>query len=162
MNKEKDKIRNGEEPRLVLILGGPGVGKTRLRREKYSANFVNIDAGDIFIMLSMGGYYDFPSHLEGEMENIGQKLMLKALSNKSDMVLELQGGSYKKLQELMNLAQKLGYKCELEMLQCDLNLAWERNIGRGDNNISSHYYEKYHFKWFKTAAKELLKDLQNQ
>ena len=145
--------------KLILVLGAVGVGKTTVRREKYSVakGFVNIDAGDIFIDLSKGGYYDFPSHLKKEMMKIGKNLMIESLCSKKDIVLEFPGSNYDDVIEITSLAKKLGYSCELDMLQCDINLAWERNISRGDNNISSYFYEKYHMNWFRYAAKQLLK-----
>lgn len=143
--------------KLVLILGAVGVGKTTFRREKYSNGYVNVDAGDIFIELSKGEYYDFPSHLKKEMVKIGKSLMLDSLRSKKDIVLEFPGSNYDDVMEITNLAEKLGYTCELEMLQCDIDVAWERNISRSDNNISSYYYEKYHLNWFRNAVKQLLK-----
>lgn len=143
--------------KLVLILGAVGVGKTTFRREKYSNGYVNVDAGDIFIELSKGEYYDFPSHLKKEMVKIGKSLMLDSLRSKKDIVLEFPGSNYDDVIEITNSSEKLGYTCELEMLQCVIDVAWERNISRGENNISSYFYEKYHLNWFRNAIKQLLK-----
>lgn len=35
-----------EPPRFVLILGPTGVGKSRLRKERYATGYVLLDAGD--------------------------------------------------------------------------------------------------------------------
>jgi GTPase SAR1 family protein len=56
----KTSNKNTEKPKLVLILGAVAVGKTTLRRQKYTSGYTHIDAGDIFIELSKGEYYDFP------------------------------------------------------------------------------------------------------
>jgi GTPase SAR1 family protein len=148
----KTSTQNTEKPKLVLILGAVAVGKTTLRRQKYTSGYTYIDAGDIFIELSKGEYYDFPSHLEQKMIEKGRKLMKDSIKKRHNIVLEFPGSEYDSVEEIINLAKQLGYECSLEMLQCDIELAWERNINRGDDNISSYYYEQYHLDWFKEAA----------
>ena len=103
--------KNIDRPILILILGSVAVGKTTFRRQKIFADYTHIDAGDIFIELSKGEYYDFPSHLEEEMIAIGRKLMEESIKKQQNIVLELQGSSYDSVKEVIDLADKLGYNC---------------------------------------------------
>lgn len=50
-------------PQFVLLLGGVSSGKTYTRRRRYKTGYVIVDAAEIFISLSRGGYYDFPDGL---------------------------------------------------------------------------------------------------
>ena len=75
---KNEKTKN-DQPELIIIMGGVCTGKTTLRKNKYANGYVNIDAGEIFIELSKGEYYDFPSHLEGTMNQIGLKKMRESI-----------------------------------------------------------------------------------
>lgn len=154
MKKDETSIQKAEQPLLVIVMGAVATGKTRLRREKYSKGFTSVDAGEIFIQLSEGEYYDFPSHLEAKMDEIGRSKMRESVQNRENIVVEITGVKYNQVKKMMNQAEKINYKVKLEFITCDIDLAWERNIGRGDNNISACFSEKYHYKWFREAVKK--------
>ena len=59
-----------EPPTFVLVMGGIAVGKTGIRRKKYSKGYVVVDAADIFLELCDGSYHDFPSIFEDELNVI--------------------------------------------------------------------------------------------
>jgi len=141
-----------EEKELLLIMGGVCSGKTTHRKENYSAGYLSIDASDIFIELSKGEYYDFPSHLEREMNNIGLNRMRKAIQNSDNIVIEIIGANQKPIEEIIEYSKRIGYKTKLIHLTCDIEEAKRRNDNREDDNISAHFCEPYHIKWLKQVV----------
>jgi len=152
----KELTTDNKKPEFVIIMGAVCVGKTVFRKEKYSNGYTNIDAGEIFIQLSEGKYYNFPSHLEDKMNQIGLNKMRESLNNRDNIVIEIIGAKYKLLKKVVDFAEKLNYSTVVQFLECDIDEAWERNINRDDNNVSAHFYEKFHAAWLKQAATEYL------
>jgi hypothetical protein len=77
------------KPIFAIVAGGVCSGKTYLRKTEYSDNYISIYACDIFIKLSNGEYYDFPSHLESEMNRIGLAQLKMAFESKQNIILRL-------------------------------------------------------------------------
>lgn len=152
---KKEKPKN-DQPEFIIIMGGVCTGKTTLRKSKYYTGYVNIDAGDIFIELSKGEYFDFPSHLEDKMNQIGLSKMRECIKDKKNIVIEIIGADYESVKELLDLSDKIKYSHKVDYLECDMEEAWQRNVNRGNDNISAHYCEPYHIKWFKQASIEYL------
>ncbi len=96
-------------PELTIIMGGVCSGKTTLRKNEYANGYVNIDAGDIFIDLSSGEYFDFPSHLEENMNQIGLNKMRESILDKKNIVIEIIGAEYETVKELIDLSEKINY-----------------------------------------------------
>lgn len=148
---------NNEQPNLIIIMGGVCSGKTEFRKNKYLApKYTHINAGEIFIELSENEYYEFPSHLEEKMNQIGLEKFQACIFKKKDIVIEIVGDNYEAVKELLELAKKIDYKTSIEFLECDIDEALQRNENRGNNNISAYYCEPYHLNWFKKAGMEYL------
>jgi len=148
---------NKEQPNLIIIMGGVCSGKTEFRKNKYLApDFNHIDAGEIFIELSENEYYEFPSHLEEKMNQIGLEKLRGCIFQKKDIVIEIIGENIEAVKELLELAKKIDYKTNVEFLECDIEDALQRNENRDENNISAYYCESYHLEWFKKASTEYL------
>ncbi len=145
---------NKRDPKVVIIMGGVCTGKTTHRRKNYSKGYSSVDASDIFIELSKSGYYDFPSHLESEMNDIGLDKLKSAIKKRKDIVVEVTGGKFELLKELIEQIKELNYATVVVNLTCSTEEAKRRNNSRGDNNISAYYCEQYHLDWFKQAASE--------
>jgi len=152
----KNEKPKNDQPELIIIMGGVCTGKTTLRKNKYAKGYVNIDAGEIFIELSKGEYYDFPSHLEGTMNQIGLEKMRESVLGKKNIVIEIIGAEYESVKELIDLSERINYSNKVDYLECDMDEAWQRNINRGNDNISAHFCEPYHIMWFKQVAIEHL------
>lgn len=148
---------NKEKPNLIIIMGGVCSGKTEFRKNKYlGPDFNHIDAGEIFIELSENEYYEFPSHLEDKMNQIGLEKLRVCIFQKKDIVVEIVGENLEAVKELLELAKKIDYKTNVEFLECDVEDALQRNENRDENNISAYYCEPYHLDWFKKASTEYL------
>ncbi len=143
---------HGGTPDFVIVMGGPAVGKTTLRKQKFSKGYVLVDAADIFIRLSKGQYLNFPQDLEEPMEAVGALIASRAVAERRHIVTELIGADFEATLELIEAMRSIGYKISVNGVNCDKEEAWRRNLARGDDNISSHFAEKFQRKWLKEAA----------
>ena len=143
------------QPTLVLILGGPAAGKTRFRRERYSAGYVTIDAGEIFLLFPESkDCAEFPGPLEEELNMVGHDIAKKAIERRYDIVTEMIGEVPDDIAAVSVAMRKAGYRIQAECLTCDIAVALERNLQRGPDNISAYFTQHFHQKWLIAAANE--------
>lgn len=152
---KKSQVKT-QKPKVVIVMGGVSSGKTTYIKNEYSENYTYIDAGEIFIELSKGDYFDFPSHLESVMNNIGLNKLRTAFKNREDIVVELVGQHLEGLKELLELISKVDYESFVINLTCTIDEANDRNENRSDDAISSYYCEPYHLNWFRQIIPELV------
>ena len=150
---KKAKVKK-QDPKVILVMGGVCSGKTTYINKEHSKNCTNIDAGKIFIELSKGEYYDFPSHLEDKLNKTGLKKLKTAIRKKEDIVIEVIGNNQELLNELINQIKKINYKIDLVNLTCSIEEAKQRNENRNDDSISAYYCEPYHLNWFRQIVSE--------
>ena len=144
---------HGATPDFVIVMGGPAVGKTTLRKQKFSKGYVLVDAADIFIRLSKGLSLDFPDDLEEPMEVVGIMIAGRALAERRNIVTELIGADYDATVELIEAMRSIGYKISVNGVNCDVEEAQRRNLARGDDNISCYFAEEFQRKWLIAAAR---------
>lgn len=147
-----DSVPVDGQPSLVLIMGGPAAVKTTLRRQQYASGYVLVDAAEIFISLSRGGYYDFPDAFLEPMDLIGRLVANRAISERRNIVTEIIGSDFDETTELIEALRSVGYKIEAVGVTCDVEEAMRRNLSRGEDNISSYYAEPFQRKWLIDAA----------
>lgn len=147
-----DSVPVDGQPSLVLIMGGPASGKTTLRRQQYASGYVLVDAAEIFISLSRGGYYDFPDAFLEPMDLIGRLVANRAISERRNIVTEIIGSDFDETTELIEAMRSVGYKIEAVGVTCEVEEAMKRNLSRGDDNISSYYAEPFQRQWLIDAA----------
>ena len=151
-----DSVPADGQPRLLLIMGGPAAGKTTLRRRNYSTGYVLVDAAEIFISLSRGGYYDFPDAFEEPMDLIGRLVASRAIRERRNIVTEIIGSDVEATTELIDAMHSIGYEIEGAAVTCDVEEAMKRNLSRGDDNISCYFAEPFHRGWLIDAAQEAI------
>ncbi|MGI8543348.1 MAG: zeta toxin family protein [Aridibacter sp.] len=144
----------GGQPSFVLLAGGVCAGKTYIRRQKYSDGYVLVDAAEIFLSLSRGEYFEFGEVFEEPLEIIGSIVARQAIKERRNIVTEIIGASAENNRAIIDAVNSIGYKTEIIALTCDLEDAIQRNMNRGDDNISAHYTEPYHLRWILDAAAE--------
>ena len=155
-NQKSNDGTKEQTPEFVIVMGGVCTGKTTFRKEKFADGYTHIDAGEIFIQLSQGQYYDFPCHLEEKMNQIGLDKMRESLKNRKNIVIEIIGENKELLINCAEKLKKLNYSNKLILLQCEPDTALKRNADRDNNNISAYYCEPYHFGWVQQAVEGLL------
>jgi len=126
--------------------------KTRHRREAYRSGYVVLDAAEIFLSLCRGRYLDFPGPLEEPMELVGFAVARRIFREHRNFVVEMIGADFNATKQFMDAILAAGYKVKYEPVTCDVNIAWERNVNRGKDNISAFYCEPYHRRWIMAAA----------
>jgi hypothetical protein len=149
---DDSSISTTQPPRAVIFAGGVGAGKTRMRRAKYSVGFVVLDAGEIFLRLCEGRYLDFPGPLEEPMDLIGYGVARRIFKERRHFVTEIIGAELPLATRLIEAIKGSGYLVDFIGLTCDVNVAWERNVNRGENNISAFYMEPFHQRWILANA----------
>jgi hypothetical protein len=153
---DESSIPEDGQPEIVILMGGPASGKTRLRRERFTAGYVLVDAADIFINLSRGEYYDFPDAFLEPMDLIGRLIANRAIREGRNIVTEIIGSDFEETRNLIDVLRSVGYKVAVEAVTCEIELAMERNMARGENNISSYYAEPFQRTWLIEASRDVL------
>jgi len=147
----------GADPEFVLLMGGVCAGKTTMRKQKFSRGYAVLDAGEIFLNLSRGHYYDFGAAFEEQLDLIGYGIAFRAIQQRRHLVTEMTGGQLpvERYEGLIEAMLSVGYKAELLYVHCDFESAQQRNLNRGDDNISAYYTEPYHVRWLLDAVREI-------
>src|ERR1017187_4594323 len=102
MEHKTTKTKKKAKPQFDLIIGGVCTGKTYLRHLNYPTGYTHIDAGEIFIKLSKGKYYNFPSNLERPMNKVGFELAKKAIADRANIVMEVVGDDINDVSQLVD------------------------------------------------------------
>jgi hypothetical protein len=142
----------GKKPVLEIVMGGPAVGKSTLRKKKFSKGYVLVDAADVFIRLSKGQSLDFPDDLEEPMEMVGAMIAHRAVAERRHIVTELIGADYEATVHLIEAMRSIGYEISVNGVNCDVEEAQRRNLARGNDNISCYFAEEYQRRWLMEAA----------
>jgi hypothetical protein len=145
-----------QRPRLVLLMGPPATGKTTVRKDRYPTEYVVVDAGEIFLNLSRGGYFPFPEAFLEPMGSIGTQVARRAVFQLRNIVVELIGTQCEPVKEMLDAMYALGYEIDVQYITCDLEEAIRRNASRGPDCISAHFAERFQRTWLVEAAKEAL------
>lgn len=151
-----DSSLSGEDtPKLVLIMGGTGSGKTTQRKLNYSKGYVLLDAGDIFKAICKGNdiAYNFGDDFIEAMEAIGQTVARRAIEEKRNIVMEIIGDKMEIVSSIIESMEACGYKTQIEAVVCDPVVAYERHLKGAMEFLSSYFSESYHTKWLLAATK---------
>lgn len=146
-----DSSRSSGRPRLVILIGGIGSGKTTLRMSKYATGFVVMDAGVIFGHLSEAS---FPgsANVERSLWIVGRLLARTALAERRNIVVEVVGDDYSRLKPLIDAMRGLGYSVDVEAVVCEPGEALLRAAARPVDAISAVDCEAYHLSWLHAEA----------
>jgi hypothetical protein len=150
---DDSSLPGSEPPRFVLLLGGVSSGKTWTRRRRYQRGFVIVDAAEIFISLSRGGYYDFPDGLAEPLEAIGALVAQRATSERRSIVTEMLATERERFESVFRAMVAAGYQAEVVWIDCDPMEGARRNASRGDLDISSAFCQDFHRRWLLAAAR---------
>jgi hypothetical protein len=140
------------KPRFVLVTGTPASGKTRMRHQKYSHGYVNVDASDIFRLIPNSEELNFPGENEWLIDLIGARIANRAVAERRHIVTEVFGQDQKKIVALIDSMKTLGYWTELVGVRTDLERSLEWNLSRGPSNVSSYYTDAFNVRWLIEAA----------
>jgi len=149
---DDSSISRGEEPQIVILMGGPAGGKTTIRKQRYYTGYVLVDAAEVFLNLSRGDFFPFPEAFEEPMDIIGSLVAQRAIAERRHIVTELIGSNYEATKALIDALLAIGYRPNIQAITCDIAEATRRNANRGDDCISAYYAEPYQRRWLLQAA----------
>jgi hypothetical protein len=133
-----------DSPKFVILMGGVASGKTTIRKEKFSKNFVNFDFGEIeFAVKSAIG----PNNPELERFVILTcALILRiSLSSKRNIVIEIIGDDKDVIDPILGQMKKNGYAVSIEFVTCDPEEAYRRHIvavENGKDYLSAYFTQQ--------------------
>lgn len=140
-----------EPPEFLVISGGTGVGKTTIRRQKYSDGWVVVDPGDL---------YHAGKKTVGEdsvelpwIYFSGIELVKRAIAERRNILIEVIGDKFEPLNNLLDKMKAIGYTVRVEFIFNDIAKSWENNLKRGKDNTSSFYTQDETYAWFNSALK---------
>ena len=145
------------KPSAHIITGPVASGKTTYRRRYRTKGYVVLDAGEIFLSLCCGRYFDFPSGVfRDEIEWVGLQIAKTAIVEGRNLVCELNGlsCSVERLEALLERFLGRGYRMTFEYIHVDPQEGWRRNVTRSSDCISSVYTDKYHWEWLYDALSD--------
>lgn len=58
---------------------------------------------------------------------------------------------YERTVGLIEALKGAGYKVEFVGVECDVEVAWQQNLNRGEDNISALYAQPFHYRWIQAA-----------
>lgn len=147
-----DSLPDTPPPELAILIGGPAVGKTTIRKEKFSRGYVIIDAAKIFTLLEGWEEQPFPGELEEPMNMVGVLVAERAIKERRNIVTELIGSDYAPTVALIEAMKNAGYKVTVHAITCDVEEAMRRNLARGNDEISAYFAEPYQRQWLIDAT----------
>ena len=146
---------DGMQPSFVLIAGPVAAGKTQHRIAEYSTAHVVLDAAALFLSLAPGQVLDFPGLLEERLETVGLALAGRAIEDRRNIVTEITGMDADAMSQLVDAMTSVGYRTVVKYINCDVDVALQRNRSRGENDISAYYAEPFNLRWLTNAALSL-------
>lgn len=150
VKKIEDEFLQKSEPQtepLFVVLGGPvGVGKTTLRREQYAKGYVNIDSEDV--AKSIEGFLSGPDELAEYLDVMGSELVARAITERRNIVIEVQLDSAEPIGSIISGMKKAGYKTQLMVVKNDVETSWKNNINRDKDSLSSVHTQGLTMAWF--------------
>jgi len=146
------------QPTAVIIWGGVAAGKTTFRKQNHTRGFVLIDAADIFRSLSGGKVLPFPGPFEQQIDQIGQRVAERALSERRHIVTEVIGVYDDILYHLTACLRSIGYLVDGRCMTCDVDEAVRRHECRSEGDVSAYNAEGFQFGWIVRTCQKLLKD----
>ncbi len=121
-------IRRGRASRAVFLMGGPGSGKSYVRKRDIQIETV-LDCDRI--KKTLPGYDPKnPMAVHEESRQRLQKQFFEAIAGTRSFVYDGTGSNAAKYERLMTQARQAGFKVEIVMVRCSLATALQRNKDR--------------------------------
>jgi len=148
-----DSIKTSDKPKFALLIGGVASGKTTMRKQRFNTGYVVIDAGDIINNLMEKGLNEWKD-IKPLLDTIGRQVTQRAINENRNLVTEMTSDPKNNVEELIDSMDGCGYKTELVSVECNPEIAKERDKNRSDDNFSSVGTQKYHCDWLRSAIKD--------
>ena len=128
-------------PQFVIITGGVASGKTTIRRQKFTNNYVNFDFGEICDALEKEFGADSP-RLSEYAVLASDMILHDSIVDKKNIVIEIIGDNKEILETLIDKMKGIGYKVSMDLIYCDPVEAYKRHLKavEEDKTYRSSYF----------------------
>jgi hypothetical protein len=136
-----EKIPSSNPPKLIILMGGIGAGKTTMRRAEFGKDYVNLDFGEIDTAIRNFMGKDHPRLIEYSL--LASDIILKeCILEKKNIVIEIIGDNYDQIAPVITKMKEVGYEVQLRPIISDLEEALKRHLqaSKEDKNYISAYY----------------------
>ena len=137
-------------PKFVIFMGGVGVGKTTIRRQKYSEGYVNFEFAEILNAIKTEFGEDNPK-LTGYAQLAGDMILQESIEAKKNIVIEIIGENYDVVIPVINKIEEIGYKVEIQAIGCDPEEAYKRHVKAVKEDpeyLSAHFTQEATLSFF--------------
>lgn len=137
-------------PKIVILMGGVGSGKTTIRRQKYSKGYVNFDFGEILTVVKRAIGEDDPK-LTSYVSLACDLILRECISEKKNIVIEIIGDSKELIDPVLDGMKKIGYDISLEYIHCDPVEAYKRHLKLVEEDkdyLSAHFTQEATLSYF--------------
>ncbi len=136
---------NSEQPpKFVIFMGGVGVGKTTIRRQEYSAGYVNFEFGEILNAIKKEFGEDNPK-LTSYISMASDMILKESLESRKNIVIEIIGDNYDVIIPLIDKIKEIGYEIEIKAINCDPVEAYKRHLNAVKEDpeyLSAHFTQE--------------------
>ncbi|OGJ64504.1 hypothetical protein A3C37_01845 [Candidatus Peribacteria bacterium RIFCSPHIGHO2_02_FULL_53_20] len=114
-------------PKFVIMTGGPGAGKSTIRKRDYSQGYVHFDPGDIFA--EMRKIKDESNvKFNASISFTCELLLRQAIEERKNIVTEVIGDTYEPLKSIMDKMLEIGYTIDVRAVTADVAESYQRHL----------------------------------
>ncbi|MEK7601027.1 MAG: hypothetical protein AAB480_00655 [Patescibacteria group bacterium] len=128
-------------PKFVIFMGGVGVGKTTIRREKYKNGYVHLDFGEVNLAIEKAVGKNHPRLAEYALF-ASDMILRESINEKKNIVIEIIGDNYDLIVPVIEKMKDIGYKLDIVGLTGDIAECRQRHLKavEKDSDYISAYF----------------------
>jgi ABC-type cobalamin/Fe3+-siderophores transport system ATPase subunit len=156
---DDSSLNHKGKPELIIVGGGNSVGKTTLIHDKYKKGYVIINAEDIYRNIKI--FDEFGPKSQKLVNEIGEKIAKRAISEKRNIVLEMIGADTETMTSIIDPMLDFGYEVDIEHVTGDVaeSYKWHlKAVAEDKGYLPTTLTEVFHFAWILKALISLAKD----
>lgn len=156
---DDSSIKHNGSPILAIVMGGNGAGKTTHIHDNFSHGYVIVNAEEIYRNIEI--FDDFGKKSQKIVNEIGEAVVDKAITEQRNIVLEMIGHTEGSLDTIIEAMTSLGYEVEITEVKSDIKEAYERHLDAVANDkgyLPTYFSEDYHIAWILKAVNKLSKN----
>jgi len=137
-------------PKFVVFMGGPGSGKTTIRRQECATGYVHFEFGEILNAIKKEFGEDNPK-LSSYASMASDMILRESLENKKNIVTEIIGDNYDVISPVIDKMKEKGYEVSVKGITCDPAEAYKRHLKAIEDDpeyLSVHFTQEATLSFF--------------